>query len=110
MIVALLMLLVIAASLVSLWFIVGAITRMSPHTRLTIRAAFITKATGLFVILAAGVDHFLGAPYTWPWLMLGGVTLANAGTAMLHLANRRGCRCSECPVRRVVVLTDARHE
>ena len=110
MIVALLMILIIATSLVALWFIVGAIAHMSPRTRLAIRAAFVAKATGLFIIFAAALDHFLGAPYTWPWLMLGGITLANAGTAVLHLANRRGCRCPECPVRRIVTLTDGAHE
>lgn len=110
MIVKLLMILIGLTSLIAMWHVVGGIARMSPNTRHAIRAAFVAKATGLATIVAAVLDHFLGAPYTWPWLMLGGVTLTNAGTAALHVFNRRDCLCPECPVRRIVVLTDRPHE
>lgn len=102
MIVAALMLLIAATSLVALWHVCCAIARMSPATRGGIRFAFVAKAGGLFILLAAVVDHFFGAPYTWPWLMLVGVALFNAGVALLHVATRRDCRCPECPVRQVV--------
>lgn len=101
MIVLTLMLLIGITSLVALWFVVYAIASMSRRTRFTIRAGHIAKATGLATILGAVLDHFVGAPYTWPWLMLGGVALTNAGAAVIHIANRRDCRCPECPVRRI---------
>lgn len=105
-IVPLLMILIGITSLVAIWYVVGAIARMSPRTRLAIRAGYIAKATGLATILAAVIDHFAGAPYTWPWLMLGGVALANAGGAAIHVFNARDCHCPECPVRRVFLRDD----
>lgn len=110
MIVHLLMILIIATSLVAIWYGVGAIARMRPDTRLSIRIAFIAKTTGLAAIVAAVVDYYLGDPFAWPWLMLGGVALANAGTAGIYIVNRRSCRCPECPVRRIVILQDSADE
>lgn len=101
MIVAALMILIGLTGLVAIWHVCAALARMSPSTRFTIRAGYISKAGGLAIIFAAVIDHFFGAPYTWPWLMLAGVALSNAGSAAIHIANRRDCRCPECPVRRI---------
>ena len=98
-IVALLMILIGLSSIVAIWHVVSAIARMSPRTRAGIRYAMVAKATGLATLLAAVTDHFAGAPYTWPWLMLVGVALTNAGTAALHVVSRRDCHCPECPMR-----------
>lgn len=105
-IVPLLMILIGITSLVAGWYVVGTIVRMSPSTRLAIRAGYIAKAWGLAFLFAAFLDHFLGAPYTWPWLMLGGVALVNAGGVVIHVSNRRDCHCPECPVRRIYLRDD----
>ena len=106
MIVSALMILIGVTSLVAIWFCVSAIARMSPCTRFSIRISFVAKATGLATVFAAALDFFFGDPYVWPWLMLFGVALSNAGTAGIYMSNRRCCRCPECPVRRVVTFED----
>jgi len=108
MIVPLLMLLILATTLVALYYALCAIVRMSPGTRASIRFGFIAKAGGLGVVVAAVADFFLGDPYAWPWLMLAGVALSNAGTACIYMANRRHCRCPECPVRRIIAFAEPR--
>jgi len=97
--IALLMILIGANCIVAIWHVLDAISRMSGATRAGIRYAMITKATGMATLLAAVLDHFFGAPYTWPWLMLVGVAFSTAGTAAMHVLSRRRCHCPECPVR-----------
>lgn len=106
MIVTLLMLLIGATSLVAIWYGVSAIARMSPCTRFSIRMAFVAKATGLATVFAAVLDYFFGDPYAWPWLMLAGLALSNAGTAGIYMVNQRCCRCPECPTRRIATFED----
>lgn len=105
-IVPLLMILIGLTSLVAGWYVVSTIVRMSPRTRLPIRAGYIAKAGGLAFLFASVLDHFFGAPYTWPWLMLAGVTLSNAGAVAIHVFNARDCHCPECPVRRIFLRDD----
>ncbi|WP_068634893.1 hypothetical protein [Thauera butanivorans] len=101
MIIPMLMLLIFVTSLVALYFTLCAVTHMGRCTRGRIRWAYIAKAGGQFVLLASVADYLLGDPYAWPWLMLVGVALSNAGTAGIHMLNRRQCKCPECPVRQL---------
>lgn len=91
---------IFAATALALWFTLKAIVRMNRKTYFCIRASFVLKATGLFVILLAVIDYIFGAPYTWPWLLLTGVSLTNGGIGLFYLTNRRRCACPDCPVGR----------
>lgn len=97
MIVNALMIINAVASLVALWYGLCAINAMSRDTRHSVRWAFVAKASGYFTQVAATVDFFHGEALAWPWLLLVGVILANAGTAALYLVNRRRCGCEHCP-------------
>lgn len=98
-----LMLLIVTASLTALAHGVCIIARMSRATRFSIRLSFVAQTTGLAATCAAVLDYIAGDPFTWPWLMLLGVSLTNAGTAGLYVFNRRACACPGCPSRPRVV-------
>lgn len=90
-----------AACVVAGYYVLSAINRMGSETREAIKAAYWLKAVGLFTQVCAVADYFHGDPLAWPWLLLAGVAMTNAGTGLLYLVNRRACRCPECPVRRI---------
>lgn len=73
------------------------------HTRTKLAiwlAVIFGQGTGWFFQTLAAIDYFLGKALGWPWFLLAGVLIANTGTAVLFLANRRTCCCPGCPARR----------
>lgn len=97
-----LMMLLCVTTGVALWHSLTVINRMSRLTHHGVRLAYILKATGLFMVLLAVLDYMHGNPITWPWLLLTGVTFQTGGSALLHVATRRSCRCPECPIRKAL--------
>lgn len=89
-----------AATAIALWHNVAVVNKMGPKTHHGVRASYVLKATGQFVLLLACFDYLHGDPIAWPWLLLTGVVIANAGTALLHGVTRRVCQCPDCPMRR----------
>lgn len=87
---------------IALWHTLIVINHMTRRTAEGIRWGYVLRATGLFMLLLAVVDWLVGEPRTWPWLLLSGVVVATAGSALLHIATRRACHCDECPVREAV--------
>jgi len=86
---------------VALYYCVAAVNAMDWQTRHVIRWAFVGKGIGLCAQVLAAVDYVAHAdPITWPWLLLLGVASANAGTAVLYLANQRDCVFAGCPGRK----------
>lgn len=87
------------ACLVAVYYAICAINTMSRRTPLPVWLAFIGQGLGWFVQFLAAIDYLHGAALAWPWFLLAGLVLANAGTGALYLANRRECRCPGCPAR-----------
>lgn len=104
-----LMALIGALSLVACWFVCLGIVAMCPTTPGRLKAAFVAKASGHFIVFLSALDYWHGEPLGWPWVLLTGVALYSGGAALLHLVNRRDCKCPECPVRRIVVFKDGDH-
>ena len=88
--------------LIGAFYAACAIETMSRRTKLSIWLAFIAQGVGWFCQFLAAIDYFHGDALGWPWFLLAGVLLANAGTACVFLANRRDCSCPGCPARQAL--------
>lgn len=97
-----LMLVVTASAGISLWHCATSINHMSPSTSASVRWPYVLKAGGYFIQILAVLDYLRGDPMAWPWLLLVGITLGNAGSALLHIYAKRDCRCPECPIRSMI--------
>lgn len=90
---------VLICSPVALWGALCALNAMRwRETRRSVAFSFLLIAWGWGAVAFASVDYLVhGSPRFWPGLLLLGVLLLSGGNAVLHLANRRDCRCLGCP-------------
>jgi len=90
---------ILAASPIALWGALCALNSMSrPTTRPSVAFSFLLIAWGWGAVAFAAIDYLVhGSPMFWPRLLLFGVLLLAGGNGVLHLANRRDCRCMGCP-------------